>query len=75
MKKSLPLSKTEKRKYVMSTDRDFEILAKIHQIEKNKRISKKEKDLLRFIKTQLELDWRTPILKTLNKILEKYEKG
>jgi len=34
----------------------------------------KEKDLLRFIRTQLELDWRTPILKTLNKILEKYEK-
>jgi len=68
------LTKFEKKKYVMSTDKDFEILAKIKKIEKMKKLSKQDRFIIKFIRTQLERDWRTPLLKALDKILKKYKK-
>lgn len=60
----------EKGKYVLSTDEDYEILGKIHQLEKRK-LSSENKRIIDFIKTQLQLDWRTPIIKLLNNLLKK----
>jgi len=61
----------EKKKYVLSTDQDYEILDKIKQLEKQK-LSIKDKELVKFIRTQLEEDWRTPIIKLLDSMLKKY---
>jgi hypothetical protein len=67
------VSVEEQERYVLSTDSDYEILGKIHKLEK-KPLSKEDKNLVQFIRTQLEEDWRSPIIKVLNKLLGKYKK-
>jgi hypothetical protein len=69
--KEISISKTEKTKYVMSTDRDYEILSKIRQLRRL-RLTKDERHLVNFITTQLEHDWRKHAIKTLDRILLKY---
>lgn len=64
----ISLTKREKRKYVMSTDQDYEILSKIKQLGKCD-LNKQEKLLIRLIRTQLERDWRKWLIKELDKIL------
>lgn len=65
------LTKIEKKKYVLSTDKDYEILFKIKQIEKMD-LDKQEKLLIKLIKSQLEQNWRKSLMKELGKILRKY---
>ena len=69
LRAKLKISKTEERKYVLSTDDDYEILSKIKQLEKSK-LPKNDKEFVTFIKTQLEQDWRKPLLKRLNRLLK-----
>ncbi len=66
------ISKFEKKKYVLSINEDYEILAKIKKLEKMK-LSKEEKIILKFIKSQLEHDWRRPLIKFLDNMLKKYK--
>ena len=73
LKKSFSLTKTEQRKYVMSTNEDYEILQKVKKLEKLK-LTKEEKILVWLIKTQLEPKWRKYLLQTLNKLFKKYQK-
>lgn len=61
----------EKKKYVLSTDQDFEILEKCKLLEK-KKLEKEDKHLVRLIKTQLRQGWRTPLVKELERLLKKY---
>ena len=68
---TIKISKYEKRKYVLSTKKDLKILNKIHEVEKIRNLNKDEKFLLKLIRTQLEHDWRTPLMKTLDKILKR----
>src|SRR3989344_1476901 len=63
-------SKKEKKKFVLSTERDYEILSKIKELKK-KKLSKNEKDLLKLIESQLELDWRKHLIKKLNETLKR----
>lgn len=70
--KRFPLTKTEKRNYVMSTNEDYEILGKIKQLEKLP-LTKQEKILVKLIKTQLVYDWRKYLLLELNRLLKKYK--
>lgn len=70
--KRFKVTPTEKRKYVLSTHADFKILAKCKQLEKLK-LTKEDRYLVKFIKTQLEHDWRKPLLKTLNQLSKKYK--
>jgi len=71
--KQFKVALSEKKKYVLSTDSDFEILAKCKQLEKLK-LTKEDRLLVKLIKTQLKDDWRRPILKTLNQLLKRYRK-
>lgn len=71
--KKISLTKNEKRKYVMSTDEDYEILSKVKQLEKLK-LSKEDKFIIRFVRTQLERDWRKWLIKELGRILRRYQK-
>ncbi len=68
----LGLSKAEERKYILSTDEDYEILSNVKKLEKQK-LNAQEKFLIKFIRTQLEHDWRKWIIKELNKIVDKYK--
>ena len=65
------VSKSEKKRYVLSTDSDFEILAKCKEIEELNLIDEDRK-LVSLIKSQLENDWRNPLASMLNQLLEKY---
>lgn len=64
---------TEKKKYVLSLDTDFEILAKCKQLEKLK-LTKEDKRLVKLIKTQLEENWRKSLLRMLTQLLKKYKR-
>ncbi len=72
--KKISLTKTEEKKYVMSIDQDYEILSKVKQLEKLN-LDKEEKFLIKFIRTQLEHDWRKWLIKELDKILLKYKRS
>ncbi len=59
----------EERRYVLSTDQDYEILNKIHQLEQRE-LSEADRTLVTLIRTQLEADWRTPLIRKLDELLE-----
>lgn len=64
----------DKKRYVMSTDQDYEILGKIYELER-KKLFDKDKALVKLVRTQLEHHWRTPIIKFLNRMLKKYSRA
>lgn len=68
------LTKSERKKYVMPTNRDYEILSKIKQLEKLA-LTKSEKLLVKLIRTQLEHNWRKWLIEELDKILLKYKEA
>ncbi|MBU2458805.1 MAG: hypothetical protein KKB29_00360 [Nanoarchaeota archaeon] len=57
----------------MPKKEDFIILNKIRELEKMK-LSLNAKEEVKLIRTQLEKDWRAPLIKSLNKLLKKYKK-
>ena len=71
--KQFKVTTSEKKKYVLSTDNDFEILAKCKLLEQLN-LTKEDKILVKLIKTQLKDDWRKALLKTLERLLKKYKK-
>lgn len=71
--KQFKVTSAERKKYVLLTDTDFEILGKCKQLEKA-RLNKNDKFLVKIIKTQLEADWRKYLLNALNKLIRKYKK-
>ncbi|MDD5626495.1 MAG: hypothetical protein PHW01_00555 [Patescibacteria group bacterium] len=71
--KQFQLTPLEKSKYVLATDIDFEILAQCKKLEKL-HLTSGDKILVQLIKSQLEDDWRKPLLKILNQLLKKYKK-
>ena len=62
----------ERKEYVLSTDSDFDILAKCKELEK-KNLSTEHREIIKLIKTQLEDDWRKPLTDYLNKLMKIYQ--
>ncbi|MBI3051441.1 hypothetical protein HYY74_03210 [Candidatus Woesearchaeota archaeon] len=62
----------EKRKYVLRTAEDREILAKCKALEAL-RLSRSDKLTVKLIKSQLIREWRNPLIKKLNQIARKYK--
>lgn len=73
LSKEYEISAEEDKKYVLSTDQDYEILGIIHQLEKEE-LSADDRKLVDFIRTQLEDDWRNPILDILGELKNKYNR-
>jgi hypothetical protein len=67
------ITKYEKRNYLLNDKKDLIILSKIKMLEK-KKLSKKDKEIVKLIRTQLKADWRTPLVDYLNKLSIKYKK-
>lgn len=57
-----------KEKYLLPEDRDFEILAKCKKLEKLP-LTERDKNLVKVIESQLEENWRKPLIKKLNELL------
>lgn len=70
--KKFKITLEDEKRYVLSTDQDYKILDKIKQLEKQK-LGDEDKKLVKFIRTQLKDDWRTPIMKLLDRVLKKYK--
>ena len=58
---------SERKKYVLKEKRDFDILALCNELEE-KKLSKQHRKLVKLIKSQLEEDWRTPLLQSLKEL-------
>ncbi len=63
----------DKQKYVLEDPKDLVILEKIKSLE-IKKLQKEDKVILKLIKTQLERNWREPLIVYLNKLIKKYER-
>ena len=63
----------DKKRYVLKEKRDYQILEKIYKLEKCD-LSIVNKKVVNLIRTQLEDDWRTPLLKFLDGMTRKYNK-
>ncbi|KKU93148.1 MAG: hypothetical protein UY53_C0001G0043 [Parcubacteria group bacterium GW2011_GWA2_50_10] len=69
--KKFPVKSRDRKRYILSTDQDYQILDKIYKLER-KKLSDKDKALVKLVRTQLEHHWRAPIIKFLNQLLKKY---
>jgi len=58
-----------KTPYVLDKEQDRRIFRKLSQFKKRK-LSKEEEELIKFLYTQLETDWRTPLEEFIDKLLE-----
>ncbi len=72
MKINVMVKKKDRKKYLLLEKRDYEILGKIYKLEKQK-LSREDKKIINFIRTQLEKDWRKPLLVFLNGLSRKYK--
>src|SRR3989344_23102 len=68
---SFPVEAKDRKRYILSTDQDYQILGRIYELER-KKLSDKDEALVKLVRTQLEHHWRTPILRFLNQLLKKY---
>ena len=65
-------TKAERKKYVLTTEQDYEILEKCKTLKKQK-LSKADKETVKLIETQLKREWRKALIKKLNQILKKHK--
>lgn len=72
LESKIKVSAIDKKKYALSTDIDFEILDKCKKLE-SLNLKSEDGDMVHLIKTQLEDDWRKPLVAKLNQLLRKYE--
>lgn len=69
--KKFAIATADQKKYVLATDDSYIILGKCKKLEKLK-LSNDDKNLVKLIKSQLEDEWRKPLIKKLNEILKQY---
>ncbi len=62
----------DKKRYALKEIRDYKILEKIYKLEKFK-LTREDKKILNLIRTQLEHDWRKPLIKLLDELIKKYK--
>ena len=68
----IKINTKDKKRYVLGEERDYKILEQIYKLEKCK-LTPEDKNILKFARTQLEHDWRKPLIKFLDKLTEKYK--
>ena len=66
------ITKKEGKMYVLSDKKDFIILRKCKELN-NRKLNKKDKEVVKLIKTQLKRDWRSPLIIFLNRLNNKYK--
>lgn len=65
------IDEAEEKEYLLPNEEDYEILSIVKSLE-NKNLSDQDKEIVEFIKSQLRLDWRGPLLEKLKQLLQKY---
>ena len=65
------ITEDEEREFLLPNEEDYEILSGIKALEK-KQLSPEDEEVIKLIKSQLQEDWRTPLLTKLRELVEKY---
>ena len=71
MGKQLVITRHDRKQYALKTKRDVAILLACKRLE-TMRLSERDRRQVRFIKSQLLDDWRTPLVREIKKLLNKY---
>lgn len=71
--KDFDITEEEKRRYVFDELRDFQILDLCRKLEKLD-LSSSDRKAVEMAKSQIEDDWRTPLLTYLQKLLTEYSR-
>ena len=58
-----------KTPYILDKEQDQRIFSKLAKL-KERKLTKKEEELVKLLYTQLETDWRTPLEEFIDKLLE-----
>ena len=58
-----------KTPYILGKEQDQRIFAKLEQF-KDKKLTPEQEELVKFLYTQLETEWRTPLEEFIDKLLE-----
>src|SRR3989344_8340286 len=66
------ITEKDEAPYVMPEEKDYQILAKVKELEA-KNLSEKDMKLVKLIRSQLLDDWREPLLEKLNKLIDSYK--
>jgi len=69
--KNFKIRTADKKRLLLEEKRDYEILEMIYELEKRK-LSKEQEELVRFLKSQLEDDWRKPLLRFVKKFVKQF---
>lgn len=65
------ITEEEEEQYLLPNEEDYQILSIIKELE-SKNLSDSDKEIVEFIKSQLRIDWREPLLEKLKQLLQKY---
>ncbi len=65
----MKFSPEPKTLYILDKEQDQRIFAKLEQF-KNKKLTPEHEELIKFLYTQLETDWRTPLEEYIDKLLK-----
>ncbi|MBI4058960.1 hypothetical protein HY404_01835 [Candidatus Microgenomates bacterium] len=65
------ITKQEEKGYVLPNEEDYEILSLVKTLESRK-LPENDREIVELIKTQLEAEWRQPLLDKLKQLLQKY---
>lgn len=68
--KNFKIKPADKNRLLLEEKRDYEILGMIYELE-NRKLKKEQKELVKFLKSQLEDDWRKPLLGFVRKLTKK----
>lgn len=71
LSKKFKIPKRDLKRFLLSTDADYEILGKIYSLKQEK-LTVQDKEAVELMESQLELDWRKPLMKKLSRLLKKY---
>ncbi len=63
----------EKRKYLLEDKKSLLILSKVKYLE-SLNLSVQDEKIISLIRTQLEKNWRKPLIDCLNKMAKRYKK-
>lgn len=66
------ITKEEETKYYLPKQEDYEILAKVKELQ-DINLNEHDRELVGVVKAQLLAEWRQPLLEKLNRLLEKYK--
>lgn len=73
IKNKFGITDQEEKKYPLPSEEDYEILSKVKELE-SKELSETDSETVELVGSQLEDDWRKPLLDKLNLLLEKYQR-